>query len=652
MSIPKLALIVLVALALPMFAADPEDSINIQFDGQVDAPDFPTGVEWLNTKSPLSIKDLKGKIVLLDFWTYCCINCMHIIPDLKKLEAKYGKELVVIGIHSAKFDNEKQTQNIREAIRRYEIEHPVVNDKDFKVWRSYAVHSWPTLMLINPNGRVIGAHSGEGIYDLFDQVIGKTVKYFDAKGQIDRKPIRFDLESQSAPPSLLSYPGKIHGDSASQRIVFSDSNHNRIVLAKTDGQIMEVVGNGERGLEDGTFEKARFFRPQGVFLDAPNDRVFVADTENHAIRLIDLKTKTVKTLAGTGKQAHAFDIEGKDVPLNSPWDIVLVGDILYIAMAGPHQIWSLDTKTLAAKVFAGSGRENIKDGPLLMSALAQPSGITTDGKRLFWADSEVSAVRSADLKPEGEVQTLIGEGLFEFGDVDGTYPKARLQHPLGITWSEGALYVADTYNHKIKKLDPAKKELSTFIGQGKRGYTDGPAESAQLNEPAGVCILGEKMFIADANNHLIRVCDLKARTVSTLSWKNVEKLALPNSDAQLALEELPAQKITADTKELILNIGLPEGKKLNSAARSTVSFETGSPTSQAGRQAIELTGTSIKIPLAIKSGAGRLIANLDLYYCDTKSEGLCYFAGRRIAIPLEVDSSGKTAPVLAYNLIR
>src|SRR5262245_24122272 len=443
--------------------------MNIPFEGQADAPDFPESLTWLNTARPFSLRDLRGKVVLLDFWTYCCINCMHVIPDLKKLEAKYPNELVVIGVHSAKFNNEKDTDNIRDAIKRYEIEHPVINDKDFLVWRSYGARSWPTLMLLNPQGRIIGGHSGEGIFDLFDQIIGDTVRYFDAKGLIERKPIQFALEKSTQPPSLFAYPGKVVADEKTRRLVFSDSNHNRLIIASLDGNILEVVGDGGAGLKDGPFEAVRFFRPQGICLDAPNHLIYVADTENHAIRRVDLKSRTVTTLAGNGRQARQRNQQGKSVELNSPWDLLLVGDSLYLAMAGPHQLWTLDTKTLEAKVYAGTGRENITDGPLKECALAQPSGITTDGKTLYFADSEVSAIRTADLDAGGQVRTLIGQGLFEFGDVDGKYPGARLQHPLGVAYHDGFVYVADTYNHKIKKLNPQTSEITNFIG------TDNPA---------------------------------------------------------------------------------------------------------------------------------------------------------------------------------
>jgi thiol-disulfide isomerase/thioredoxin len=638
-------------------AADPQKApMDIPFEGQIAAPDFPEDIEWLNTGRPLTLKDLRGKVVLLDFWTYCCINCMHIIPDLRKLEAKYPADLVVIGVHSAKFNNEKDTANIREAIKRYEIEHPVINDRDFKVWRSYAVRAWPSLMLINPQGRVIGGHSGEGIYDLFDQVIGETIKYFDARGLMDRKSIALTLEKSSQPPSLLSYPGKIVADEKNRRLIFSDSNHNRILVASFDGQMEAVIGSGEAGLRDGPFDAARFFRPQGVCLDPGASVIYVADTENHSIRIADLKKKEVRTLAGTGRQARQHNIEGIGVALNSPWDLLLRGNSLYVAMAGPHQLWSVDIGNARAQVFAGTGRENITDGSLKECALAQPSGITTDGRRLYFADSEVSAVRSAGLDADGSVETLIGEGLFQFGDVDGKYPKARLQHPLGVAWHDDAIYVADTYNHKIKRLNPATKELESFAGTGRRGMADGTLATAQFNEPSGLCFAGGKMYLADANNHLIRVADLKTRTVTTMVWKGLEKLA--PSVASIAdtgkLKLLPEQIMSPDALGLDLRISLPSGKKLNPAAESRVKARV-NPTSASlvlEKEEFSMTGDVLRIPLKAKPGKSTLELRATLFYCDSGNAGLCFFEDLNLRVPVSVQAGGAPQPEIKYQVER
>src|SRR5207244_3715407 len=154
---------------------------DIQDDDRPTAPELDGGVAWLNTAGPIRLRDLRGKIVVLDFWTLCCINCMHTLPDLTKLEKKYPNQLVVIGVHTAKFENERDTESIRKAVLRYEITHPVVNDAAMRIWRTYEVQSWPTLYLIDPEGYIVGRGSGEGLYEALDAAIAKQIKVHRAK---------------------------------------------------------------------------------------------------------------------------------------------------------------------------------------------------------------------------------------------------------------------------------------------------------------------------------------------------------------------------------------------------------------------------------------------------------------------------------------
>ncbi|HEY2951246.1 MAG TPA: thioredoxin-like domain-containing protein [Verrucomicrobiae bacterium] len=624
------------------------------YAGKVRAPEFPSGLDWINIDHPLTMQELRGKIVLLDFWTYGCINCIHIIPDLKRLEAEFPNELVVIGVHSAKFDNEKQTDNIRQAILRYEIEHPVINDKDFVVWHSFGARSWPTLVLINPSGRIIGYHSGEGIYDLFDHVIGETVRHFDEKKQIDRAALSLKLERTKGPKPLFSYPGKIAGDAKSKRLFFSDSNHNRLIVATLDGAILDVIGDGEIGLRDGDFATARFFRPQGVCFDGEKNFLYVADTENHAIRRVDLNAKTVETLAGTGQQARRPNVEGtgRRVELNSPWDVLLKDNTLFIAMAGPHQLWSLNLTTLEAKVHAGSGRENIADGELKSAALAQPSGLTTDGQRIYFADSEVSAVRAADFKRDGRVETLIGEGLFKFGDVDGKFPEARLQHCIGVAWHEGFVYVADTYNHKIKRLDPKTRELTSFLGSGRPGAADGDRAGAQFNEPNGLCFVGDKMYVADSNNHLIRVCEWKSGQVRTLAFTGLEKLERRKTRAFSGEEvQLKPARISPQAKLLMLEIALPAGTKLNPAGPSKLKLASAdAKVVEVGAFDGSINGTRVSLPIQTKPGQTTLTFEADLYYCSKSNEGLCFFKSARLHLPVVVGEDGSASPTAEFRV--
>ncbi|KPL02331.1 MAG: alkyl hydroperoxide reductase [Planctomycetes bacterium SM23_65] len=486
--------------------------------GRVDAPEFPRDMQWLNTGRPLSLKELRGKVVVLDFWTYCCINCMHVLPQLKKLEHKYPNELVVIGVHSGKFTAEQDSENIRQAILRYEIEHPVLNDRDMTVWKMYDVHAWPTLCLIDPEGKLVATLSGEDVFDPFDRLISEVIREFDREGKVSRRRVPFGRERDRAPKTLLSFPGKVLADEKSARLFVADSNNNRIVVATLDGEIKDTIGGGKAGLQDGGFKDARFRKPQGMTL--VGELLYVADTENHAIRRVDLDKKAVTTIAGTGKQSRNRPTYGsmeEGIPLNSPWDLVLHDAKLYVAMAGPHQLWVVNPATGAAGPYAGSGREARIDGPLADAALAQPSGITTDGEKLYFADSETSSIRSAELRADGRIETIVGVELFEFGDRDGTAAEVRLQHPLGVTYYQDILYVADTYNNKIKRIDPKTRKAETFLGTGEPGLRDGA--EAHFDEPGGVSIGGGKLYIADTNNHVIRVADLKTKTVSTLEVK-------------------------------------------------------------------------------------------------------------------------------------
>jgi DNA-binding beta-propeller fold protein YncE len=504
---------------------------------KVPAPELDGGVAWLNTGGPLSLKkDLKGKVVLLDFWTLCCINCLHIMPDLAKLEKKYPNELVVIGVHSPKFENEKVTASIRKAVLRYQIEHPVVNDAEHAIWDRYEVEAWPTMVLIDPEGNLVGFTSGEGNYELLDVVIGKLVDEHKKKKTLDEKPIRFDLakyrESGDTP---LFFPGKVAADAAGKRLFIADSTHHRVVVTDLEGNKIAVIGTGTPGKTGGAFDKAQFDDPQGMAVRG--DTVYVADRKNHLIRAIDLKAKTVETVAGSGEQDHDVEsrrmilpVPAKEVGLNSPWDVLLDGDKLYVAMAGHHQIWLLDLKDKKIAPFAGSGRETLTDGLLRKAAFAQPSGLTSDGKFLYVADSETSSLRKVPMSSdiESRVETLVGRNLFVFGDADGpgqvtddplmTKPEGRLQHALGVAYADGKLYVADTYNSKLKVFDLKSGALTTFIS----GRPFGMFGPAVFNEPAGISYADGKLYVADTNAHRVRVVDLKTKAVTTLRLKGVE----------------------------------------------------------------------------------------------------------------------------------
>ena len=643
-----------------------------QEKARVRAPEIKGGRGWLNTDKPLSLAALKGKVVLLDFWTYGCINCMHIIPDLKRLEHKYANQLVVIGVHSAKFENEKETENIRRIILRYEIAHPVYNDAEFAVWNSYTVKAWPTQVLIDPEGYILGSISGEGNYEVLDQAIAKTVDDFRKRGELNEEPLTLALERAKVGDLPLAFPGKVLADGKSDRLFIADSDHNRIVITKLDGTLIETVGTGESGARDGAYDKASFYRPQGMALDG--DSLYVADTENHFIRCIDLKGRTVRTVAGTGLQSREYFQTGSalTVSLNSPWDLQLVGRTLYIAMAGPHQIWQLDLDKNEVSTFAGSGREARQDGDLLKAGFAQPSGITTDGEALYTADSEANIIRAIDLS-KGRVRTLVGGDLFDFGDQDGYGDDVRLQHPLGILVLGNKILIADTYNHKIKELDPKANTVKTLFGTGKPGQTDG--RTATFYEPGGLSAANGNLYVADTNNHAIRVVDLKTGLTTTLRLKDLEPPAgvattqpAANDSGPNAEEiTLAPQRIRADTRGfLIVNVDLPAGYHLNPAApqRYRVSVERGAP--QLGLWSETVTGATgherevsrsaknlqlpLRIPfLAFAAGGSELRVQVTLFYCREDNTGTCRIKTLVWRAPVEVTGDANAKSELRIN---
>jgi DNA-binding beta-propeller fold protein YncE len=497
----------------------------------VRAPEL-RGAAWFNTERPLSLADLRGKLVLLDFWTYCCINCLHVLEDLKYLERKYaGQPLVVVGVHSPKFAQEDDPESVRQAILRHGVTHPVLLDSGRKVWDACAVRGWPTLVLVDPRGYILGRVAGEGNRERLDGAIEQALDLMRQAEILDDAPLPLKLEAETgALDTPLLYPGKILADAPSETLFIADTGHHRLVRAALDGSTHEVIGSGEPGLVDGDYATAQFRSPQGMALDATRQTLYVADTGNHVIRRIDLQSQLVTTVAGTGAQELRRHAPGAweaalQTPLNSPWDLCLLAGKLYIAMAGPHQIWVYDPASETIGVLAGSGAEGRVDGAAAQAAFAQPSGITTDGARLYIADSEISCVRAIDLDGktgEARARTLAGGDLFQFGDRDGRGDLARMQHPLGVAWVRvgdpggGSVYVADTYNHKIRRLDPATRELTGFAGKGSAGAEDGSAAVARFSEPGGLSYAHGALYVADTNNHAVRVVSLPEGQVKTL----------------------------------------------------------------------------------------------------------------------------------------
>ena len=435
---------------------------------------------------------------------------------MRELEERFADCLVVIGVHSAKFTAESVFANLRQAVLRYDIRHPVLNDAGSIVWQEYAVSAWPTTVVIDPAGRVVGEHVGEFEAGQMAAIVQEIADEYDRQGKLDRTPVAWPLEKEREPARPLSFSGKVLADARSRRLLIADTAHHRILIATLDGGLIAVAGSGSPGLRDGDFTTASFHSPQGIALDG--EVLYVADTGNHCIRRVDLQARQVERLAGTGEQARLARRGGPalQTALSSPWDIALRNGTLVIAMAGTHQLWELDLAVGEARRTVGTGREALHDDTLQRSALAQPSGLAVANGLIYFADSESSAIRVANLQAD-RVETLIGEGLFEFGDRDGQGRTVRLQHPLGIAFHDHSLYVADTYNNKINYIVHEPPTTETFAGTGEADHQDGPGDEARFWEPGGLSIANGRLYVADTNNHAIRVVDLDTREVQTLS---------------------------------------------------------------------------------------------------------------------------------------
>ena len=635
---------------------DVEQAESTSFAGTTPAAEFPDGLDWLNTDQPLSIADLRGKLVLLDFWTYGCINCMHNFPGLKQLEAEYADELVVVGVHSAKFENEGDTDNIRQIILRYDLEHPVINDNEFEVWNTWGVRAWPTLVLIDPNGNVVGGHSGEGVYPVFKPVIESLVNEFDDLQLLDRTPLELKLEKEGLPGTVLSFPGKVLADPEAGRLFVADTNHHRVIQADIEtGQIRAVYGSGVSGLMDGLTTSAQFYNPQGMEIEG--DTLYVADVDNHAIRTIDLETGQVETLVGTGNQASRYPPAAgvaPDVELNSPWDLALAGDDLYIAMAGSHQIWQLGLDDGVLEPLAGSGGEGTLNGPRAGAELAQPSGLALGpDNRLYFADSESSSIRWVDLAGDlPEVGSLAGgdQNLFQFGDVDGIGGGALLQHPLAVVSDGELLYIADTYNSKIKRIDSVSGQVTTWLGEA-HGWRDG--EAPLFYEPGGLDLVDGMLFVADTNNHAVRTIDLESGATSTLVLSGIEDFMPAADNFQGKVLSLEPTVVSDGMGTLRIEVTTPKGYKFNDLAPTSITWGVEGAIAEIPDEAnVTIPGPTfpMQFDVAFSEGSGVVIADLNLYYCESETENLCLFDQVRLHLPLMVGGGNESVAGLTYEI--
>ena len=497
---------------------------------RVRAPEL-NGRGWLNTGGKeLKLADLRGRIVLLDFWTFCCVNCLHVLDELRPLEEKYGDVLVVIGVHSPKFEHERDPQALAAAVERYGVHHPVVDDGDMHLWQQYAAKAWPTLAVIDPTGYLVASMAGEGhaegLSRLFDELIAKH----GPDGTLHRGDGPY--VPPAAADTLLRFPGKAI-ELPNGNLLVSDSARHALAEIAPDG-VTQVrrFGGGERGKP--------FNEPQGLLLLPPDVAaavgydVVVADTVDHQLRGLRLDTGEITLVAGSGKpwrSAPTAD-DPRTVDLSSPWDLAWFDGKVIVARAGIHQLWWFDPIKRTIGVYAGTTVESLRDGPLPDVWMAQPSGLAVGGDRLWIADSETSALRYVE---DGVLHTAVGQGLFDFGHVDGPAAEALLQHPLGVAaLPDGSVLVADTYNGAVRRYDPSTGAVSTV--------DSGLAEPSDIVVTAG----GDVIVVESAAHRLTRLAPGVIKTV-TGERHRTERPASPVAPGELTLDVVftpaPGQKL-------------------------------------------------------------------------------------------------------------
>ena len=496
----------------------------------VRAPEL-KGRGWLNTGGQeLSLADFRGRALLLDFWAFCCINCLHVLDELRPLEEKYGDALVIVGVHSPKFAHEGEEQAVRAAVERYEVAHPVLDDPELITWQNYTARAWPTLVLVDPNGYIVAQYSGEGHAHALDAQLAELIAQHEAAGTLTRG--RSPYVAPEPESTDLRFPAKVIA--LPQGYLVADAgNHSIVELAEDATTVVRRIGTKQRGFTDGPADQATFSEPNGLTLLPPELAeqvgydVVVADTVNHALRGVTLETGEVRTLVGTGKQW--MDGDGTDV-LSSPWDVAWWQNRIWIAMAGVHQLWTFDPLTGTTEVAAGTTNEGLRDGAKEQAWFAQTSGFAVDGDKLWLADSEISALRWIDT----EVHTAIGTGLFDFGLRDGKAEEALLQHPLGVTvLPDGSIAIADTYNGAVRRYDPAAGNVETM--------------ATGLAEPSGAVVSGNDLLVVESAAHrLVRIplgASAKADEFSTRTQRPPTELGAGEVTLDIVFTPPPGQKL-------------------------------------------------------------------------------------------------------------
>lgn len=547
---------------------------------RVRAPELAGGGGWVNADA-LALADLRGKLVLLDFWTAGCVNCVHVAEELRVLERRFADVLVVIGVHSPKFPHEQGHAVVHAAVARHRIEHPVLDDPDLVTWDAYGVRAWPTLVLIDATGRVALTVAGEGHGTRIADAVAVLIAEATAAGVLQRGPLQ--VAPASAGTGELAFPGKVAVDPLGGRLVVADTGHDRVLVTTFDGEVLHELGG--------------LYQPQGVRFDGP-DAILVCETAADRVWRIELGPSPPRG-AGGGDRTLLTD------RLKSPWDVVRWHGHVVVAEAGRHRIWAID-RDGEPQVIAGTGEENLVDGAALEALLAQPSGLAvTATDELAFVDAEASALRILD-RPGGRVRTLVGHGLFVSGAADGDSLRATLQHASGVApVADGALVVADTYNGLVR------------VWRGEHLWTV-PVEG--FDEPGGLDVLPDgRLVVADTGNHrIVRVDPLgdpppaEAIDVGGPGSGDLTGAAawMPTAVTQTVIAE------SGGTLAVELDVPL-DGDELDAAggAPVRVTARASEGALLAGRSSWSLDALPARVEVPLGTGSGRITVELRVATC-------------------------------------
>ncbi len=585
---------------------------------------------WINVQRPFTKSDLEDRVILLNFWTYDCIACMRVLPQIKELERELGNKLTVISVHSGKFDNQKDFNSITKATLRHDIAHAVLDDSDLKIWNSFAVKAWPTLVLINPRGNIKKTYTTENdITGLAHDVKKLTNKFRYA---LNRDALPLLLEKNKIAKCVLNYPTKIEftknfpfKSHNAPAFFIANSGQNNILVVSLSGEIIWQIGSGKSGFSDGNFETAEFNMPEGMLYDA--GKLYIADSGNHSIRLVNFKEQAVSTIVGSGNKGSiisATETDAKDTELASPTDLEFYPSANHIAIAnaGTNQILQYDIVKQKISILAGSGNEGIIDGKYPQNSLAQTSDLAAYNDKLYFVDSESSSLRV--LEKDGDVKTLIGKGLFDFGNKNGNKDQALMQHPLGLTADDTGVYIVDSFNHAIKKYDVTSGEIRNVIG-GIKGESLGGSANTKFDEPEGIISVFDRFYVVDSNNN--RIVIISRGKLSSELLDVLPPLQLPKEGFLQYLPNLyKAGEIKIADKAVTLKINLKKGWKINDLGPSFINLLEMVDDEKANLVATfdwnMIANNELKLP-NLDNRKDYMLQGV-IYYCENKKNALCY----------------------------